>query len=139
MRQNLVRNQLQGITQSFDDSERLAAELSYANGLLHGASKFYSQGALSRQAHYLNGMLDGLVEDYSEDGRPLSRSEYSKDQLHGERCLFWPNGKVLQRETYERGIRQGEIEKFDESGQPLKNKPKSVSMGDRLASALRGD
>jgi antitoxin component YwqK of YwqJK toxin-antitoxin module len=84
-------------------------------------------------------MLDGLVEDYSEDGRPLSRSAYSEDQLHGERCLFWPNGKVLQRETYERGIRQGEIEKFDESGQPLRDKSKSMSMGDRLASALRGD
>ncbi len=59
----------------------------------------------------------GLFTRLTPDGIKLEESNYLNDTLHGQRTLFFPNGKPEIIELYHKGAFSGKHKTFFESGQ----------------------
>ena len=74
----------------------------------------------------IKGVISGVMLELSGN---FTHSELSKmDKTisrfnrHGERRVFYPNGKLYERSTYKNGVKVGEYDLYDENGkrEPLR-------------------
>lgn len=63
------------------------------------------------------GKREGQYLSFYPNGQKLEESWYVNDSLHGERKLFYENGKVESIEHHEHGQYVGSFQKFNENGQ----------------------
>ena len=58
----------------------------------------------------------GLYEAFDDNGLLIERAEYDRDQLNGERRLYFPSGELQYVETYEGGKYQGPYKAYYPDG-----------------------
>ena len=59
---------------------------------------------------------EGIYTGYDSKGNIIEAASYTNDSLHGQRTLFYPNGKKEAFETYNMGEFHGLYQNFYESG-----------------------
>jgi len=62
------------------------------------------------------GRLVGLCTEYTEDGKPRTKSHYQLGELEGEYVELYPNGKPAMKATYRKGKLSGDVLYYNEAG-----------------------
>ena len=105
-----IRNETEGLLETYYENGQLRTKEYYKNGELHGLSEwFHENGQLfTRSSH-------GLYEEYNENGQLLRRDNYKNGQ---ERLseYFYENGQLLSRDNY-KNKHNWSYEGFYENGQ----------------------
>ncbi|MGA1693460.1 MAG: toxin-antitoxin system YwqK family antitoxin [Burkholderiaceae bacterium] len=127
LRQTLQNDELNGLTECFDQAGQLTARLHYAQGLLQGEATYFSLGQLVRSCTYEAGLLHGEVLDYSLSGALIQRAHYLHGLMHGSIERYWTNGAIMERQSFENGRPNGPAETFDSEGSPLQQADQTAS------------
>lgn len=80
----------------------LDSEMTYFDGVLHGVSRAWSGGELSREAHFVAGMSHGIARDYYDEG-PLWRETLCSFGVRLHEREFALDGTLVRDERFELG------------------------------------
>jgi len=105
-----------GVYRRWHDDDALAAEGSYAQGLLSGEwSTFHESGKLRTKGAFLKGRRTGRWELFWEDGRKAAEGSYLLG-LRDDRWLYWhPDGT---KDEVESGLYRMKAEVYEGEGRP---------------------
>ena len=93
-----------GVVKKYDEQNRLAAEVTFRNGVRHGVTRiYYSSGALSDEIMYVDDEKNGIAKKYHKNGKIYSLTPYLKDEKDGVQKKFYANGKIWAETPYMKG------------------------------------
>ena len=78
--------------------------------------EFYENGKLKSESNYLRGSRNGLQTQWHENGTVAVQSNFQKGERHGEETRYFPSGKVQLKSNYQQGKLDGDQVQYDESG-----------------------
>ncbi|MBV9787237.1 MAG: toxin-antitoxin system YwqK family antitoxin [Chloroflexi bacterium] len=107
---------LDGMTVLYDEQGRLAQQICYAEGQLHGPMTVYAAGVQQTLVTFERGKKHGQMIAYDAQGRPTMISEYERDLLDGELRLY-KDGSLQAVVTYRGGVQHGRSTAYHPSGQ----------------------
>ncbi|BAX79774.1 toxin-antitoxin system YwqK family antitoxin [Labilibaculum antarcticum] len=93
-----------GVVKQYDDAKRLAAEITFKNGVRHGVTRiYYSSGELSDEIMYVDDEKSGFAKKFHKNGKLYSLTPYYKDEKNGIQKKFYSNGNIWAETPYMRG------------------------------------
>lgn len=99
------------------NGQKLWADCTYKNSLLHGPRKaYYEDGTLKLEENYRHGKLSGARNTYYPNGKLETKENFLDGKLSGERAVFFPSGELWYKEVYKTGRLEGERDGFFCSG-----------------------
>ena len=78
--------------------------------------EFYENGKLKSESNYLQGSKNGLQTQWYENGTVAVQSNFQKGERHGDETRYFPSGKVQLKSNYQQGKLDGDQLQYDESG-----------------------
>lgn len=82
--------------------------------------EFYENGKLKSESNYLRNSKNGLQTQWHENGTVAVQSNFQNGEQHGEETRYYPNGKVRQKSVYQRGKLDGDQILYNEAGKILR-------------------
>ena len=68
---------------------------------------------------YLAGLETGPTREYHANGQLMILEPHVDGVIHGERVVYWDNGKVRERTQYLQGTQHGTRMLFDRTGKRI--------------------
>lgn len=101
----------------YRNDEKLWADCTYKNSLLHGPRlAYYEDGTLKLEENYRHGKLSGVRTAYYRNGKMEARENFLDGKLTGERTLYFPDGDLWYKENYKAGRLDGDRTAFFAGG-----------------------
>ncbi len=113
----LLNGKKQGTWLTYHPNTAVVAScINYEQGIRQGAAlKVAENGSVSEKMFFLDDMLEGEYTKYNYT-HIKEKAYYVKNQLEGERKIFYVNGKPLEEGTFKDGKREGIAKWYDEAG-----------------------
>lgn len=86
-----------------DNRGRLTKVENFLMGELNGLNAEYKNGAALRELMYANGVLDGLSKEYTDRGKLFRTIEFRKGEIHGAYKYFDDQGNLTMEYHYKNG------------------------------------
>ncbi|MBP3546047.1 MAG: toxin-antitoxin system YwqK family antitoxin [Alphaproteobacteria bacterium] len=93
-----------GVMKIYDDkTNKVAAEIPYVDGKIHGMLTVYNDGIPFNKMRYENGINNGEYIFYHQNGKKFIEATAKNDKLEGEAKIYDPTGKLNRIEYYKDG------------------------------------
>jgi antitoxin component YwqK of YwqJK toxin-antitoxin module len=106
-----------GSFKEYYQSGKIAADITYENGIPSGPSKYYFEnGNLKMRGNLENGKNVGTWEYYFENGKMSMTGKLSIGIRSGEWKFYFENGQLKSRGVFKEGFKEGIWNYFTEDG-----------------------
>ncbi|MBE6449083.1 MAG: hypothetical protein E7013_00050 [Alphaproteobacteria bacterium] len=105
------------------------SDLSSSESNLNGVIKtYYDSGHLFSQITYKNGLRHGAEIIYHENGNVSRTAEYKSDVKIGEEKTYYKNGLLKSHSFYKAGLKDGESKTFYNDNDFSKKEPRQQAL-----------
>ena len=88
----------------YDSGEKMSEGEMKKEGENGEWTQWHKNGNIKSVGHYNNGLQDSLWQYFYETGSLKSTVNYKAGEMHGERILLSPAGKVAREQYFENGV-----------------------------------